>query len=131
MLESSFSVPAALLLWVSLWFVVPLTFKCQPFSVMFVKFPSKDVFEQVFMQVTDNYGCMVIDNRLRTNDIKKKVFWYKAKNRKKFKIGSRKFNKFHKKYFNPKYDEKKKVLDMSSFISNRVRKSNIVVKKEN
>ena len=91
-------------------------------------FPSKDVFEQVFMQVTDDYGCMVIDNRLRTND--KKVFWYKAKNRKKFKIGSRKFNKFHKKYFNPKYDEKKKVLDMSSFVSNRVRKSNIVVKKE-
>ena len=56
--------------------------------------------------VTDNYGYMVIDNRLRTNDIKKKVFWYKAKNRKKFKIGSRKFNKFHN--ANPKYDRRGK-----------------------
>ena len=35
-------------------------------------FPSRDVFEQVFQQVTNNYGCMVIDNRLRTTDIKKK-----------------------------------------------------------
>ena len=93
-------------------------------------FPSRDVFEQVFQQVTNNYGCMVIDNRLRTTDLKKKVFWYKAKNRKKFKIGSRKFNKFHKKYFDPNHDKKKKVLDMSNFISTRTRKANIVVRKE-
>jgi len=93
-------------------------------------FPSRDVFEQVFLQVTNNYGCMVIDNRLRTTDIKKKVFWYKAKPRKKFSIGSKKFNRFHKKYFDKKHDQKKKVLDMSSLVSSRVRKANIVVRKE-
>ena len=93
-------------------------------------FPSRDVFEQVFLQVTNNYGCMVIDNRLRTTDIKKKVFWYKAKPRKKFSIGSKKFNRFHKKYFDKNHDKKKKVLDLSSLVSSRVRKTNIVVRKE-
>ena len=35
-------------------------------------FPTRDIFEQVFLQVTDNYGCMVINNRLRSSDIKLK-----------------------------------------------------------
>jgi hypothetical protein len=92
-------------------------------------FPSRDIFEQVFMQVTDNYGCMVIDNRLRSNDLKKKVFWYKAKNRKDFSVGSRKFNKFHKKYFDKNYGNRQKVLDMSTFISGTKRRKNIIVRK--
>lgn len=44
-------------------------------------FPSKDTFFQVFDQITDDYGCMVINNRLRSSDICQKVFWYKAENR--------------------------------------------------
>jgi len=91
-------------------------------------FPSRDIFEQVFMQVTDDYGCMVIDNRLRSNDLKKKVFWYKAKNRKDFNVGSRQFNKFHKKYFDKNYGNRRKVLDMTSLITGR-RKKNIIVRK--
>ena len=51
-------------------------------------FPTRELFDQVFMQVTDNYGCMVINNRLRTTDIRKKVFWYKAEKRNEFKVGS-------------------------------------------
>ena len=91
-------------------------------------FPSRDIFEQVFMQVTDDYGCMVIDNRLRSNDLKKKVFWYKAKNREDFKVGSKQFTKFHKKYFDKNYGDRRKVLDMSLLITGR-RKKNIIVRK--
>ena len=60
-------------------------------------FPSKDIFEQVFVQITDDYGCMVINNRLRPSDIKKKIFWYKAKERHDFKVGSKAFQKYNKK----------------------------------
>ena len=44
-------------------------------------FPSRELFDQVFMQVTDNYGVMVINNRLRSNDIRKKYFGTKHKNK--------------------------------------------------
>ena len=40
-------------------------------------FPTK-IYLIKFLQVTDNYGCMVINNRLRSSDIEK-VFWYKKK----------------------------------------------------
>ena len=36
------------------------------------------MFQQSFLDVTENYGCMVIDNRVHSKDITK-VFWYKAK----------------------------------------------------
>ena len=42
-------------------------------------FPTRDIFEQVFLQVTDNYGCMVINNRLRSSDIKLKVLGLRQK----------------------------------------------------
>ena len=46
---------------------------------------------------------MVINNRLRTTDIKKKVFGIKQK-RDEFIVGSKKYKKFNKKYYeeNPK-----------------------------
>jgi len=41
-------------------------------------FPTFDSFEQAFLPATNKYGCLVIDNHAKTNDIKKKVFWFKA-----------------------------------------------------
>jgi hypothetical protein len=79
-------------------------------------FPSFDSFQQVFSQVTDNYGCMVINNRLRTSDITKKVFWYKAKEIvEPFQIGAKKFRKFHEKNFDPEYYKKPMVFDANNF----------------
>ena len=60
-------------------------------------FPTKDIFEQVFLQVTDDFGCMVINNRLRSSEISKKVFWFKAQNRSHFKVGNNEIYIFHKK----------------------------------
>ena len=46
-------------------------------------FPSRELFDQVFLQVTDDYGVMVINNRLRSSDIRKKSFGIKLKKKKK------------------------------------------------
>jgi len=92
-------------------------------------FPSRDIFEQVFMQVTDDYGCMVIDNRLRSTDITKKVFWYKAKKTSTFEIGSKEFNRFHRKNYDPNYNKHDRIMDLNAF-SGRRRVANIVVKKK-
>ena len=90
-------------------------------------FPTRDIFDQVFLQVTDNYGCMVINNRLRSSDIKKKVFWYKAKNRTNFKVGTSDIYNFHKKKFDNNYNKKPQILDLTALAYKN--KSHIIVKK--
>ena len=90
-------------------------------------FPTRDIFDQVFLQITDNYGCMVINNRLRSSEIKKKVFWYKAKNRAKFKVGTSDIYNFHKKKFDNNYNKKPQILDLTALAYKN--KSNIIVKK--
>ncbi len=90
-------------------------------------FPNNDIFFQVFDQITDNYGCMVINNRLRCNDIYQKVFWYRAKKRDKFTVGNKKFLKFHDNNFDPDHDKKIPLLDINSLNSRR--KTHVYVKK--
>jgi len=92
-------------------------------------FPTRELFDQVFMQVTDDYGVMVINNRLRSSDIRKKVFWYKAKKRKDLSIGCTRFKQFHKLYFDSNHDKRLPFIDINTFGSRK--KTNIhVVKRE-
>lgn len=42
-------------------------------------FPSFEAFNQVMNQTTENYECMVIDNKAQSNKLEDQVFWYKAK----------------------------------------------------
>lgn len=51
-------------------------------------FPTFDVFNQVMNQCTENYECLVIDNKVQSNNINDIVFWYKA-NDSNFKMCSR------------------------------------------
>ena len=37
---------------------------------------------------TENYECLVLDNTSKSNRIEDCVFWYKAKMRKNFRVGS-------------------------------------------
>lgn len=90
-------------------------------------FPSKDIFFQVFEQITDDYGCMVINNRLRSSDIYQKVFWYKAKKRDKFTVGSKKFIEYNDEYFDPDHDKKIPFIDINTL--NTRRKTHIYVKR--
>ena len=82
-------------------------------------FPTRELFDQVFLQVTDDYGTMVINNRLRSSDIKKKVFWYKAKKRADFEIGCNRFKKFHQIYFDKNHDKRLPYIDLNSFGSKK------------
>ena len=90
-------------------------------------FPSYDIFDQVFTQVTDDYGCMVINNRLRSSDITKKVFWYKATSIDNFRVGNKCYKKFHEKYFDPNYNKRVALLDINTIPKNKA--SSLVVEK--
>ena len=88
-------------------------------------FPNLDLFEQVFMQITDDYGCMVIDNRIRSNDITKKVFWYKAKVRENFTIGCKKFKKYNDKWFDKNHDRRLPFININNIGSKRKHKIHV------
>ena len=82
-------------------------------------FRTFDLFDQVFTQVTDNYGCMVLNNRLRSSDIKKKVFWFRAHVPPKFTLGSKKVLKFNKKYYDEDHDKHQNNVDLSTLGGSR------------
>lgn len=69
---------------------------------------------------------MVINNRVRSTDITKKVFWYKAKKTPPFMVGIPKYIEWNKKHFDQDYDKKEPVLDLNTFCSKR--RANITVK---
>ena len=49
-------------------------------------FPTFDIFQQVLNKVTTNYGCLVIDNTVNSNNIYDCVYWYKADMHGSFKM---------------------------------------------
>jgi len=68
-------------------------------------FPSFESFNDVFTQCTENYECLVLNNRTTSNKIEDVVFWYKAKMGRKFKMGSPALWEHHKKHYNPAKEE--------------------------
>ena len=92
-------------------------------------FPSFDMFQQVFSDCTENYGCMVIDNRIHSKDITKKVFWYKAKPTPSFKIGSKKYRSYHKKHYDSNWNKQIHTFDASSLLSKKKNKIKFIVEK--
>lgn len=91
-------------------------------------FPSFDIFQQVFTELTDNYGCMVINNRVHTKNLEDKVFWYKANETNNFEMGSEKYKKFHNKFYDNKWDKHPPMFDYSKTRTKR-NKFNLVVEK--
>jgi len=69
-------------------------------------FPTFDIFQQVFTELTEDFGCMVINNRIHSKNITDKVFWYKAKQTPAFTIGSKKFIKYHELSYNANWAKK-------------------------
>lgn len=92
-------------------------------------FPSFDIFKQVFAEVTQNYGIMVINNRVHSTNITEKVFWYKAKQVPKFKLGSSKYLKFHKKYYDSEWNKRLPIFDPSEILAKKRNNFRINVKK--
>jgi hypothetical protein len=67
--------------------------------------PSMQAFEAIFDAMTNDFGCMVIDNRKPCSVLKEKIFHYKAVDR-RFKFGSDEFVDIHKKYYDKNYLER-------------------------
>ena len=82
-------------------------------------FPNLETFRQVFTQVTNDYGCLVIVNRGSRATFLEKVFWYKADETKEVKMGSKQFRKFHDNNYNPDWKTKKKPFDLSKFVGKK------------
>ena len=89
-------------------------------------FPSFDIFQQVFTDVTDNYGMLVINNKIHSKDITNKVFWYKAaKSIPEFTVGSKKYIKYHKTKYDPEWNKRLTTFDPSTLLKGK--KNNIRV----
>ncbi len=82
-------------------------------------FPSFYSFRQVFIDLTDDYGCMVIINRGSRKNFLDKVFWYKSNNDKIDRIGSSQFNEFHKNNYNKAWRDKNKPFDITTFVEGK------------
>jgi hypothetical protein len=92
-------------------------------------FPTFDIFQQVFSDITDNYGIMVIDNRVHSKNLTDKVFWYKAKNVPTFNIGCNKFHKYHKTAYDKDWDKRLEVFNPLDLVSKRKNNIRIAVEK--
>jgi hypothetical protein len=51
-------------------------------------FPSFEIFKQVFAQCTENYECLLVDNKVQSNKLNDQVYWYKAEPNCNFKVCS-------------------------------------------
>lgn len=65
---------------------------------------TEDIFNTIMDNCTSNYGCVVIDNLCKSPRIEDRVFWYRAKLHQPFKVGCKRYWKYHK----TNYDDKKK-----------------------
>jgi hypothetical protein len=92
-------------------------------------FPSFDIFQQIFTELTDNYGMMVINNRVHSKNITDKVFWYKAKIVPNFKVGSNKFHNFHNNVYDSKWNSRLELFNPDKLISNKKNNIKIIVEK--
>ena len=92
-------------------------------------FPSFDIFQQVFSEVTEDYGCMVINNRVHSKNITEKVFWYKAKPVPEFSIGCNRYNKYHDKNYDNNWKKRLPVFDPRTAMARRRNNFKLVVEK--
>lgn len=54
-------------------------------------FPTLESFCSVMDQTTENYECLVINNNSKSNKLNDQIFWYKASDHPKFRLGSKEF----------------------------------------
>ena len=92
-------------------------------------FPTFDIFQQVFSDITQDYGIMVINNRVHSKNITDKVFWYKAKPVSKFKLGCKKFHRFHDEAYDSEWNKKLEVFNPESLMLSKRNSQRVVVEK--
>lgn len=93
-------------------------------------FPTFDIFNQVMTSCTENYECLVLDNTSKSNKIQDCVFWYKAKVRKNFKIGSESLWRHHRSNYNTNHSRGTPQINNQEQIKNSKNPSVKVIKKK-
>ena len=97
-------------------------------------FPTFDAFRQVFVQLTSDFGSMVIVNRGVKKSLFDKVFYYKApdlSNLTDVKIGCKQFRKYHEKNYDASWAKKSSLFNEHDFFANKKKnKSAVIVEKE-
>lgn len=93
-------------------------------------FPTLDSFRQVFMQLTENFGCMVINNRGSRKSLFDKIYHYKAPtlSDSDIRAGCYQFRKFHEENYDQDWTKKKRSLDLGEYFAQKKKdKSSIKV----
>lgn len=67
-------------------------------------FPTFESFNEVMMNCTANYGCLVMNNVTRSCAIQDSVFYFKAKDHGNYKFGSRAYWLFHYMHYKEEED---------------------------
>jgi hypothetical protein len=80
-------------------------------------FPTFDAFRQVFDQLTDDFGAMVINNRGARKSFVEKIFFYKAPNLDNVKVdfGHKQFRKYHEKNYDKNWRNKGQEMDIVDY----------------
>jgi hypothetical protein len=79
-------------------------------------FPSFEMFRKVFMEVTKDFGCLVIDNKDRSPDITKKCFWYRACDPGNFMVGTQKTIDYCKRTYDPNWQRRNRPFDIQEYL---------------
>jgi hypothetical protein len=97
-------------------------------------FPNFESFRQVFDQLTDDFGAMVIVNRGVKKTLFEKVYWYKAPDLSVINVemGCKQFRNYHKDNFNPEWKTRGRDMNPEDFmLKKKQNKSLIQVEKLN
>ena len=68
-------------------------------------FPFFEMFCDALDDLTQNYHCMVIKNRVLSNKIEDVCFWYKAKEHPSFRVGKDSWWRWAEANYNARYEE--------------------------
>ena len=79
-------------------------------------FPTFESFRQIFTQLTEDHGAMVIVNKGAKKTIFEKIFWYKAPDltEQNIEMGCKQFRNFHKKNYNENWRKKGRFTNASN-----------------
>ena len=77
-------------------------------------FPTFEMFCKTLDQCTENFECMVINNKASSNRIEDMVYWYKAEPHENFKVGAPQFWKYNDQFYDEDGDDDEYV-DINSF----------------
>jgi hypothetical protein len=92
-------------------------------------FPTLAIFEQVFGEITENYGVMVIDNRIHSKNIADKVYWYKAKDVPEFTLGCNKYKRYHKEHYDKEWNRRLPIFDPGDMIAKKRNNIKLIIEK--